>query len=182
MIGQHSQCLERGALVRGNIGELGVLTALQDADVSDNSPAILRLNLRGVIGHGAEPIGDHIEEVADWRGAKPVDVIGGWPSQTSPDYHAQPRASAVMARRAVNIEALLSALEKKLRQGQEIALLHVVRAVSKSTTRTWSLPAPKKPKSGHGSWRLLQGGRRGTRVSGDVGPPCGPEIGEGIAW
>jgi hypothetical protein len=44
--------------------------------------------------------------------------------------------------------ALLSALEKKLRQGQEIALLRAVRAVKQKqiNEQTRSLPASKKTK------------------------------------
>jgi hypothetical protein len=53
--------------------------------------------------------------------------------------------------------ALLSALEKKLRQGQEIALLQAVRAVKQKQIDDANLVLAglqKKPKSDHDSSRL----------------------------
>jgi hypothetical protein len=81
--------------------------------------------------------------------------------------------------------ALLSALEKKLRQGQEIALLHVVRAVKQKQIDDANLVVAGLQKN-----QNLVTIRRGYYKAGDAAPryrvtsarPCGPEIGEGIAW
>ena len=52
---------------RRHVGERRVLAQLQRADVGDDRPAIARPDLRGVVGHRAEAVGDHVEEMADRR-------------------------------------------------------------------------------------------------------------------
>ena len=70
--GQRHHALEPVPLGGRHVGERRVLAELQRADVGDDRPAILGLDLRRVVGHRAEPVGDHVEEVPDRRLAQPV--------------------------------------------------------------------------------------------------------------
>src|ERR1043166_4558211 len=88
-----------------------MLAALQDANVSDDGPAVLRLYLCGVIGHEAEAVGDHVIEVADRRLAKPIDVIGGRLAQSAAHHHSQASAHAVVTGRAEYVESLSAPIE-----------------------------------------------------------------------
>ena len=67
----------RNFLSRGNVGGAGVLAQLQGADVGHDGPAVPGRNLRCVVGHGAEAVGDHVEEVSQRRLAQALDVVGG---------------------------------------------------------------------------------------------------------
>src|SRR5450432_2498362 len=107
-----------GALIGRHVGERGVLTALQYANVGDNGPAVTRLDLRRVILHGAETVRNDIVEITYRHGAQAIDVVRRRPAHAALDDHAQARAQTVVTRRAENIETLAAALEDFTRDGQ----------------------------------------------------------------
>ena len=92
-----------------HVGERRVPAELQRADVGDDRPAILRPDLGGVVGHRAEAVRDHVEEVSDRRLAQPVLVKRRRPPIAALHDHAVALAGAAVARRAEDVEALLSA-------------------------------------------------------------------------
>ena len=53
-----------------------MLAQLQRAHIGHDGPTVARLDLRGVIRHGAQSIGDHIEEVSDGSLPQAIDVVG----------------------------------------------------------------------------------------------------------
>ena len=59
----------------GTSASVRVLAQLQRADVGGDRPAVARVDLRRVVRHRAEAVGDDVEEVADRRVAQPVVVI-----------------------------------------------------------------------------------------------------------
>ena len=64
-------------LSAGTSSRRRVLAQLQGADVGDDGPAVGDRHLGRVVGHRAEAVGDHVEEVADRGLAQAVDVEGG---------------------------------------------------------------------------------------------------------
>src|SRR5690242_1892639 len=64
------------------------LCDLQCANVSDDGPAILNWNLRGVRRHRAPAVGDGVEEVADGRLAQAIVVEVSSLAETATDDHA----------------------------------------------------------------------------------------------
>ena len=62
-------------LSRGHVRQGGVLAQLQRANVGDDIPAVARRNLRGIVGHDAEAVGDHVVEITERSFLQPLDVI-----------------------------------------------------------------------------------------------------------
>src|SRR5438045_9789088 len=87
-----------------------VLAVLERADVRDDRPPIARRNLRAVVGHRAEAVRDHVEEVANVRVPKSIAVIRR--RLLVPPLHddaiAAPRA--IVAGAAVDVVAFLASL------------------------------------------------------------------------
>src|SRR5438067_4145906 len=92
-----------------NIIDGRVLAQLQSAHVGDDGPAIVRPDLRRVVGHRAEAVGDHVEEVADRRITEAVLMVGRRPTVPAAHDHPVSLPGAAVARRAVNVEPLLAA-------------------------------------------------------------------------
>ena len=105
--------LGRNFLSRRNVGGGGVLAQLQSADVGHDRPAIPRRDLRGVVGHGAEAVGDHVEEISQGRLAQALAVIRRrFARKTARRNHAIAIAQPGVTGSAVNVVALLSAGQK----------------------------------------------------------------------
>ena len=85
-----------------------MLAQLQSTNVGDNGPAVPRWYLRGVVLHRAKALGNHIEVIANWRLAQPIEVEGRRTAKSAAYDHTVAGAEAIVARRAVNIVALLS--------------------------------------------------------------------------
>src|SRR5262245_20129138 len=68
--------IERSSLRRRNVRERRVLAQLQRADVGDDRPAVFGADLRRVVGHRAEAVGDDVEEVPDGRLSQAILVVG----------------------------------------------------------------------------------------------------------
>src|SRR5512140_2135250 len=94
-----------------------VLRGLEGSYPRDDRPAVLRRDLRGVAGHLAEAVRHDVEEVARALVAESVDVERARVLEAARDDHALPLARAAVARRAVDVEALLPAEEELLRDG-----------------------------------------------------------------
>src|SRR5882672_6482089 len=72
----------------GKFGDLCVTAELQRPDVSDDGPAVTRGYLRRVAIHLAKTIGDDVVEVAGWRPAQAVLMIGRRALHTAHGDHA----------------------------------------------------------------------------------------------
>ena len=72
------------------------------------------LNLRGIVRHGAESVGDHVEDVSVGHLPQAVDVVRRRMPVAAPHDHAVAFAQAVVAGRAVNVEAILPAQDHVL--------------------------------------------------------------------
>src|SRR6185436_20415217 len=92
-----------------NVCERGVLAELKRADVGDDRPSIGGGDLRRVVGHGAEAVGDDVEKVSDGRLAKAVLVIRRRTAIAAPHDHPVALAGTPMTGRAKDVEALLAA-------------------------------------------------------------------------
>ena len=96
-----------------NVGGGGCLAQLQSADVGHNGPAILRRDLRRVVGHGTEAVGDHVEQISQRRLAQTLNVIRRRLAREATRWnHAVAIAHAGMTGSAINVVALLSAGQK----------------------------------------------------------------------
>src|SRR5207247_4706643 len=73
-------------------------------------PAVFGAHLRGVVGHRAEAVRHHVEEVADGRIAETVLVVRGRMAITAANHHAVTLAGAAVARRAEDVESFVAAL------------------------------------------------------------------------
>src|SRR5207249_8882609 len=74
----------------------------------DDLPAILGPNLRRVIGHRAEAIGDHIKEVTERRFPEPILMKGRRTAIAAAYHHAVALSGPAVARRAEHVEPLAS--------------------------------------------------------------------------
>ena len=92
-----------------NIVDPRVLTELQRADVRGNGPPIAHARLRRVVGHRAEPVRHHVEEVSDRRVTEAVLMIGGRPTVAASDDHAVALSGSAVARRTIDVESFLAA-------------------------------------------------------------------------
>ena len=88
-----------------------MLTKLQRTNVSDDGPAISGRELIAVTWHSAKAVRYYVIEVSNGRGAQTVDVIGGWLSKPSLDYHASTVADTAVADRAINVESIFSTIK-----------------------------------------------------------------------
>ena len=106
----------RGAPVgRRHVVDRRVLAELQRADVGGDRPAVARRDLRGVVRHRAEAVGDHVEEVADGAcRSRSRGSDAGWRSRAARPCRCRRRAA--VAGRAVDVEALLAALQLGVRR------------------------------------------------------------------
>jgi hypothetical protein len=95
----------------GNVLNFRSLTQLQCAYISRHRPAIHRGQLRRVIRHGAVAVRHHVEVVADRLCEPDLVVKIGGRFVTSLDDSSEAVADPRMAGRAIDIEALLAALE-----------------------------------------------------------------------
>jgi hypothetical protein len=95
----------------GNVVERGVLAQLQRANVGHDGPAVARRDLRGVVGHGAESVANHVVDVSVRDRPEPVDVVRGRLAKAAADDHAVAIAQPVVAGRAVDVEPALAALD-----------------------------------------------------------------------
>ena len=86
-----------------------MLTPLQNPNIGDNLPAVFRLNLRGVVRHGAESVADHVVKITGGRLAEPVDVIRRRRPQSAPRDDPVTIADSSVTRRAVDIKTFLAA-------------------------------------------------------------------------
>src|SRR5206468_2360536 len=96
---------------RPHVAILGSLAELQRAYIGGHCPALRRRELRRVVRHGAVPVSHYVKVVRQrLRYAHLVVEIGG---RLVAALHNFPQAVAHprVARRAVNVEPLLSALE-----------------------------------------------------------------------
>ena len=103
--------IERATAIRGHVLDRRMLAQLQRAHVGDDQPAIADGNLFRVALHGAEAVGDHVVEVAGPFLAQAILVVRRRLAQAALHDHALPVAEPSVARRAVDVEALLSAHE-----------------------------------------------------------------------
>ena len=71
-------------------------------------------NLSGIVGHGAESVGDHVEEVSVGLLSQAVAVVGGRTPVAAAHDHAVAAAGAVVTGRAVDVVALLAAEQQRL--------------------------------------------------------------------
>src|SRR5262249_34943696 len=101
--------LEILPLIGRHIVERGRFTELQRANVSDDPPAVVGCHARSVARHGAEAISDNVEKVADRSLFQPVDVIRRRLAESALHHQSRSVAQPAVARRAVNVEALLPA-------------------------------------------------------------------------
>src|SRR5687767_7984866 len=99
--------VERGAQLLGHVGQARVLTELQRTDVGHDGPAVGHRNLLRVVGHGAEAVGDHVEEVPRRLLAHAVLVEGGRRFVAAPYDYTVAAAQEAVAGCAVDLEALL---------------------------------------------------------------------------
>jgi hypothetical protein len=88
-----------------------MLTELQGPDVGDDRPAIGRRDLRAIVRHHTEAVGHHVEEIAHRRRPQPGVVKRRGLPVAALHNHAAPASRGVVAGRAVDVEALLAALE-----------------------------------------------------------------------
>ena len=107
-----------GTLVRRHILDFGVLAELQNADVSGDAPPIVRLNARRIAGHGAEAVGHHVKKMSHRRFDQLVGVIGRRLAEAAPHDHSVAVADPAVARRAVDVEALLAAQQVRPGDGE----------------------------------------------------------------
>src|SRR5258705_5442938 len=107
--------VQLAALVCRYIRHRSALAQMQCADVSDNPLAIRRLYLRRVIRHVAEPVGDHVKEIADRGIPQPFIVIGRRLAEPALWNHSASITERPVANRAIDIEALLPTI--KIRRG-----------------------------------------------------------------
>src|SRR5262249_17723584 len=102
-----------------------VLTQLQCPDVGSDRPAILRIDLRGVVEHRAEAIGHNVIEMAERYLLQAGLMVGRRMLQASLHDRAIAVTDAGMARSAIDVIALLTA---------EQQLAHAITVV-KETSR-----------------------------------------------
>src|SRR6266705_1147280 len=95
------------ALVCRNIGHRSALAQLQCADVSDNPPAIRRLDLPRVVGHVAKSVGDHIKKVTERGMPQAIIMRGRRLAEPALRNHPTSITEWPVANRAIDIEALL---------------------------------------------------------------------------
>src|SRR5579864_6687008 len=91
------------------------MAQLERAHVRDDPPPVLDGNLRLVVRHRAEAVRDDLEEIPRRRLTQPVDVVVGGLLEAALHDHAVAFARSAVARRAVDVEALLSAIEIRAR-------------------------------------------------------------------
>ena len=96
----------------------GVLAQLQRADVGDDGPAIFGPDLRRVIGHGAETVRHHVEEVPDRREPQPIDVQRRRRPIAAAHDHAVAGAGPPVARRTIDVVPLPAARHDVLVHGE----------------------------------------------------------------
>ena len=105
--------LGRNFLSSRNVGGSCSLAQLQRADIGNDRPAVSRRNLRRVVGHGSEAVGDYIEKVSERRFAQTLNVIRRrLAREATRRNHAVAIAHARVTGSAVNVVTLLSAGEK----------------------------------------------------------------------
>src|SRR5207249_1852330 len=97
------------ASIGRHVGHGRVLRELQRANVGDDRPAILRADLRRVVGHYGEAVRHHLKEMADRGVAEPVLVEGQRAPIAAPNDHAVADSRPAVARRAVDVEPLAPA-------------------------------------------------------------------------
>ena len=95
-----------------------MLAQLQRADVGDDGPAIFGLDLRRVVGHGAETVRHHVEEVSDRHEPQAIDVQRRRRAIAAAHDHAVAGAGPAVARRAKDVVALLAARHHRLVDGE----------------------------------------------------------------
>src|SRR5437667_4673626 len=87
------------------------MTELKRANVRGYRPTIVRRNSFGVGIHNAIALCDNVEEMANWRLAQPIDVVGRRHRKTALDDHPIALAGAAMTDGTVDFESLAPALE-----------------------------------------------------------------------
>ena len=98
--------------------DAGVLAQLQRAHVRGDRPAIAHRNLRGVVGHRAEPVRDDVEDVSGRRLPKPIDMERRRPPISALHDHAVAFAGEAVARRTEDVVALAAAPHQRLIDGK----------------------------------------------------------------
>src|SRR5262245_44083671 len=88
-----------------------MLAQLQRPFIGHDRPAVARLDLCSIVGHGAKTIRDHVKQVAVGGLSQPVDVQRGRLPISAAYNHSLSVAGAVVTRRAIDIEALTPTLD-----------------------------------------------------------------------
>ena len=97
-----------------NIVHRGMTAQLESTNIRNDGPAILRIHLVPIIGHGAIAVRNDLKNVAGRNVAKPVGMQRrGDPKPALVD-HTVPISEAAMARAAVNVETVATASEQAL--------------------------------------------------------------------
>src|SRR3954470_12144476 len=110
--------LNLGRVPSGHIRSGRVLAQLQRTNIGNDRPSIARRDLRLVIRHHPEPVGDDVEEIAHIRLPQPVDVVRRRVPIGALHPQAVAAAGAVVARTAVDVETLLPAVQHRLVDGK----------------------------------------------------------------
>src|SRR5919108_5344489 len=100
-----------GALLLWYIHERRALAQLQGTNIADDRPAVGRRHLGGVARHRPEAVGDHVEEMAHRHLAQPIAMERGRTAKSTAADHPIAVGQAPMAWRAVDVVALLTALQ-----------------------------------------------------------------------
>ena len=88
------------------------LAHLKCANVGDDRPPVACVDLVCIWRHGAETVGDDVEELTWWRCAEFVRVKGcRWPAKTTARDHAITKTDVAVAWTAVDVETLLASME-----------------------------------------------------------------------
>src|SRR3954468_4923549 len=105
--------LNLGRVPSGHIRSGRVLAQLERTNVGNDRPSIARRDLRLVIRHHPESIGDDVEEIPHIRLPQAIDVVRRRLPIAA--LHDQPvaAAGAVVARTAVDVETLLSTVQHR---------------------------------------------------------------------
>src|SRR6185295_644253 len=114
------------------------LRHLQRADVSDNGPAILHRNLRGVRRHRAPTVGDRVEEMADGRLTQTIFVEVRRATKTAAHDHAVAVSSQTMTDAAKDIVAFAPALHCLFGNRKRESIRVIGVDVCRSSRGSWS--------------------------------------------
>src|ERR1700682_917804 len=102
------------AQVRRQLRQFGIAAELKGAQVGDHCPTVPRRDLRGIVKHHAEPVGDHVVDVTVGGLPQTVLVVGGRVLHAAYDHHAVPVSLQTVARRTENFVAVLAPLQELL--------------------------------------------------------------------